>query len=226
MKSLTLQPSLAEQAYAAIVDAICDGTIAPNTHLVQEQLAERLGVSRQPIQQALLLLRNDGVVEDAGRRGLIVAPLDLDAMRDRYQVRSALDELAARLAARRSAADPAVAADIAARGEAILTAGSKAAADADIGAMIASDVAFHGLVYDASGNAALAPTAEPNWRYIRRVMGEVYRISSRPGPEIWGQHRAILEAIVAGRADEAARLAVAHVEVAGQKLSAAFSAKG
>jgi DNA-binding transcriptional regulator YhcF (GntR family) len=105
---LTPQPSLVEQAYEAILEEIADGTLAPHTHLVQEDLAARYDVSRQPIQQALLLLENDGIVLDAGRRGLIVAPLDLRMMRDRYQVRATLDALAALLAAQRCAASPEV----------------------------------------------------------------------------------------------------------------------
>jgi DNA-binding GntR family transcriptional regulator len=43
-----------------MLDEIADGTLVPKTHLVQESLAERYGISRQPIQQALLLLKNDG----------------------------------------------------------------------------------------------------------------------------------------------------------------------
>ena len=70
---LTPQSSLVEQAYEAILGEIADGTPAPNTHLVQEVLAARYGVSRQPIQQALLLLRSDGIAQDVGRRGLVVA---------------------------------------------------------------------------------------------------------------------------------------------------------
>ena len=59
---LTPQPSLVEQAYEALLGEIADGTLAPDMHLVQELLAERYGVSRQPIQQAPLLLKTDGLV--------------------------------------------------------------------------------------------------------------------------------------------------------------------
>lgn len=59
-------PGLAEQVYRAVLDEICDGALAPGASLVQEQLAERFGVSRQPIQQAMALLKADGLVEEAG----------------------------------------------------------------------------------------------------------------------------------------------------------------
>ncbi len=53
---LQTAPSLTEQVYDAIVDEISDGRLAPGMHLVQEQLARRLGVSRQPVQQAMARL--------------------------------------------------------------------------------------------------------------------------------------------------------------------------
>lgn len=215
---LTSQPSLVEQAYEAMLGEIADGTLAPNTHLVQEVLAARYGVSRQPIQQALLLLKSDGVVQDAGRRGLVVAPLDLRMMRDRYQVRAALDGLAARLAAQRCAASPEVAAHTRRQGERILGAGRQAVAAGAIKAMIAHDIAFHAFVYGASGNPMIGPTAEVHWRFLRRVMGEVLR-KSEPPASIWQQHREILDAIVAGNPEDAETRILGHIQSAAGRLA-------
>jgi DNA-binding GntR family transcriptional regulator len=217
---LTPQPSLVEQAYEALLGEIADGTLAPETHLVQEVLAARYGVSRQPIQQALLLLKADGIVEDAGRRGLVVAPLDLRMMQDRYQVRAALDALAARLAARRCAASPETAAQTRRDGERILAAGVNAVASGDVKAMVGHDVTFHAFIYGASGNPMIGPTAELHWRFLRRVMGEVLRRSGPPR-DIWQQHRAILDAIVAGDAAEAERRILDHIESAAGRLAQA-----
>ncbi len=213
------QPSLVEQAYEALLGEIADGTLAPNMHLVQELLAERYGVSRQPIQQALLLLKTDGLVQDAGRRGLVVAPLDMQMMRDRYEVRAALDALAAPLAARRCAASPEVAARTRRDGERILAAGMSAVSGGVIKAMIAQDVAFHAFVYSASGNPMIGPTAEVHWRFLRRVMGEVLR-RSEPPHSIWQQHRGILDAIVAGDAAAAEARTLDHVRTAAARLAA------
>ena len=215
---LTPQPSLVEQAYEAMLGEIADGTLAPNTHLVQEDLAARYDVSRHPIQQALLLLKNDGIVRDAGRRGLIVAPLDLRMMHDRYQVRAALDAMAARLAAQRCAASPEVSANVRRRGEAIIDAGLRSVADGGVKAMITQDVAFHGFIYDASGNPMIAPTAEIHWRFLRRVMGEVLRRSAPP-PTIWQQHREILTAIVSGDPADAETRSLAHIHDAASRLT-------
>ena len=74
MKMLSIQPNLAEQVLEAILVEIATGKLTPGTRIIQEQLAAGLGVSRQPVQQALLLLRNQGLLRDAPGRGLIVAP--------------------------------------------------------------------------------------------------------------------------------------------------------
>ncbi|HEY5718988.1 MAG TPA: GntR family transcriptional regulator [Gammaproteobacteria bacterium] len=221
MKRIVPTPSRAEQAYQAILDQICDGALAPGTHLVQEQLAARLGVSRQPIQQAMARLKSDGLVEELGARGLYVAPLDLAAMDQHYAIRVALDELAVRLAAGRAKASPGAAAAIARDGEAILATGEAAVAAGDVSQMVRHDVAFHRFLYAASGNDLLAGTAEPHWRYLRRVMGEVLRFAE-PGQAIWQQHREILEAVVAGDAVRAIERTRRHVGGAAERLKRAF----
>jgi len=74
-----MPPSRTEQVYEAIVDDICTGRLTPGTPLRQELLAERFNVSRQPVQQALLLLRNQGLVREFGRRGLEVVRREREA---------------------------------------------------------------------------------------------------------------------------------------------------
>ena len=109
-------PDLADQVYRALLDAISSGALRPGQRIRQEELAERFAVSRQPVMQALRLLKRDGFVQDAplagnaGRcRGLQVAPLDPAWIAQVYEVRGALDTLAARLAAeRRAHLDPAL----------------------------------------------------------------------------------------------------------------------
>ena len=80
-----------------------DGELPANSRLIQDELARAYGVSRQPVQQALLLLRDRGMVREAPGRGLIVSPLDVDFVRNLYEIRAMLDGLAARLAAERGA---------------------------------------------------------------------------------------------------------------------------
>ena len=71
-------PDLVDQVYRSLLDAISDGSLAPGERITQEDIAEKLAVSRQPVLQALRLLKKDGFVLDAPGRGVLVAPLDAD----------------------------------------------------------------------------------------------------------------------------------------------------
>ena len=73
-------PDLVEKVYASLLDAISDGTLAPGARIMQEEIAAQLAVSRQPVLQALRLLRKDGFVLDAPGRGVLVAPLDVNTL--------------------------------------------------------------------------------------------------------------------------------------------------
>ena len=92
-------PDLVERVYRVLHDAISAGTLAPLARITQEEVARQLAVSRQPVLQALRRLKQDGLVQDAPGRGLQVAPLEAAWIASVYEVRGALDALAARLAA-------------------------------------------------------------------------------------------------------------------------------
>jgi DNA-binding GntR family transcriptional regulator len=216
---LASAPSLTDQVYNAIVDEICGGRLSSGSRLVQERLAERFGVSRQPVQQAMVRLKADGIVEELGRRGLFVTALDAGRMRDHYGVRAALDGWAAKTAAQRISGDPELSMSIGRQGRAALKAGRAAAGAGDVAAQVRCDDAFHFLIYAASGNPMLATTAEPHWRFLRRAMGVVLR-KVEPPREIWRQHGAIFDAVMAGDGAAAEERAVAHVmHVAGRLAS-------
>lgn len=199
LSRIVATPDLTEQVYQRLLYAICDGELAPGTRLTQEDLAATLGVSRQPVLQALRLLKKDGFVSDAGRRGLRVAPLEAQTITQVYEVRAVLDGLAARRAAQANAQlDPT-----------IILKGRRAAAGQRIGSMIDADMQFHHLIYAASGNPLIAETANHHWPHIRRAMGAVLQtVGMRRS--VWDEHEAILQAINGGDADLAERLACEH----------------
>ena len=202
-------PDLVDQVYRALLAAISDGSLAPGERITQEAIAERLAVSRQPVLQALRLLKKDGVVLDAPGRGLLVAPLDPAWIAQLYQVRGALDALAARLAAeRRATIDPK-----------LVEQGRKAARGRDLQAMIEADVAFHHAIYAASGNPLIEKSAEQHWIHLRRVMGAALQ-DARRREAIWDEHAAIARAIARGDADRAAHLIEQHGRQASENLSA------
>src|SRR5712672_1615827 len=98
-------PNLIDQVYARILEAITDRSLPPGRRIRQNELAEKLGVSRQPVSHALHLLHRQGLVAESGRRGFEVTALDPGRIRQLYEVRSAIDALAARLAAGRAKTD-------------------------------------------------------------------------------------------------------------------------
>ncbi|WP_428640842.1 GntR family transcriptional regulator [Roseibium sp.] len=222
MTLIQTKPSLAQQVYEAIADEIYNGVLQAGAHLVQEQLAERFGVSRQPVQQAMALLKADGMVMEIGRRGLQVIPLDLDLMRHHYEIRAVLDGLAARLAAQRARTDDAVASFFDERGRQIIREGRAVGSGGAVGDQVRHDLTFHQLIYKGSGNPLVSDTVEPHWRFLRRAMGEVLRHAELPH-EIWRQHEDILERIVAGDPVQAEALSIDHALRAAETLQAALA---
>lgn len=210
MQPIATAPSRAEQVYTAIRDSICDGKMTPGTHLVQEELAAQLGVSRQPVQQALLLLKNQRLVVEVGARGLYVAPLNPDDVIHHYQIRIVLDQLAARLVTERAASSAAWAAELRRRGEEILIEGEAARNRRNAPDAVSHDVRFHSFIYDMSGNPFITDTASAHWNYLRRVMVAVLLHAER-GEIVWQQHREILDALLGGDPAASESLAANHV---------------
>ncbi|MFZ9138271.1 MAG: GntR family transcriptional regulator, partial [Hylemonella sp.] len=204
MKTLQTAPSLVEQVYQAILSEIASGRLPPGARIIQEQLAQELGVSRQPIQQALALLRKQGVLHDAPGRGLQVAPLDLEHVRQMYDVRAVIEGLAFRKAAELNSARAQ------AQGPALIAAGRKAVAKGSVKAMIAADMDFHNLIYTLSDNPLVAPSMEAHWTNTQRVMGEVLMRDDKPR-DIWDQHEAMLQAVIQADGPQAEKLARHHI---------------
>lgn len=199
---------LVEQVYQRIKDAILQGALEPLAPLRQEELAEMLGVSRQPVSHALMLLEHDGLLVDHGKKGKMVAPIDANQLLALYQVRSALDSLAARLAAER------VDADGADQLRAVIKVGRDAETARDAIALAQADMQFHRLLYTLSGNPEIARVADTSWTHMVRSM---HRVLEDPSlyTHIWDQHSQIAEAIIQHEPDRAAQLSAHHAEASG-----------
>src|SRR6185312_12486590 len=198
--------------YARILEAITDRTLPPGHRIRQNELAEKLGVSRQPVSHALHLLHRQGLVSESGRKGFEVTQLDPLRIRQLYEVRGAIDALAARLAAGRSRADASGRAQL----EAELHAGRAIDENTALSRLIALDVDFHGAIYRLAGNPAIKEIITPQWPHMRRSMATVlaeldYRESA------WTEHEAIAAHVLAGNAKAAESAALAHAQTAGRK---------
>jgi len=205
MRAFLPEPDLSERVHDAVLEAICSGELKAGTRLTQEELAQKFGVSRQPVLQAMMLLRREGFLIEAGRKGVQVAPLDMQQVRNLYVVRAALDGAAARLAAANYTRE------LAHRGRLLLDVGRRAGASGNVPAAIEADIDFHLFVYEASGNPLIGETAQPHWQHLRRVMAAALsetdlRVS------VWDEHEGILRALEAGQVDEAEALCRGHAE--------------
>ena len=208
-EKLRVRPDYVDEVYRVLLDAISDGSLPPGTRLTQEEIAEQFAVSRSPVLQALRLLKKDGLVQDAPGRGVLVTPLDVEWIGRLYEVRGALDSLAAKLAAQRgSKIDPA-----------LIAQGRRASKGKDVKAMIDADAAFHNAIYQASGNPLIGESAHLHWVHLRRVMGAVLQ-SSKLRDAIWDEHAAIAQAIAAGNARQAVEMTELHTSRARSNLVA------
>lgn len=219
MKPLAAAPNLVDQVHDALVAEIAAGRLVAGDRVLQEHVARELGVSRQPVQQALLLLRKQGLLRDAPGRGLEVAPIDPQQVHHVYELRAAIEGLAARRAAEGAAERASL------QAPALIEAGRKAVASGSIARMTAADLRFHEFVYELSGNPLIARAMSTHWTFTQRLMGEVLTRDEQP-VDIWDQHERIARAIAAGEADRAEALAREHLMQASRYMVARLTARG
>jgi DNA-binding GntR family transcriptional regulator len=211
MTPLDPLPNLIDQVYERILAGITDRTLPPGHRIRQNELAEKLGVSRQPVSHALHLLHRQGLVAESGRKGFEVTRLDPQRIRQLYEVRGAIDALAARLAAHRAKADTVGRMQL----EAALHAGRAIDQRTPLAELIALDVDFHRAIYLLADNPAIEEMIGPQWPHMRRSMATVlaeldYRANA------WAEHESIAAKIFAGDANAAEAAALAHAIAAGR----------
>jgi len=184
---------------------VITGELAPGTRLVEDRLAARLGVSRNPVREALQALAAEGFVELSPRRGAVVASVTPQQAEDLFDVRVALEALAARLAARN--AGPAGVARL----HAVLRQARHATEAGDLDRVAALNTDFHGAVVELGGNDYLAMLVAP----LSRRVQWVFRASAEQrGLHSWSEHEGLVQAIAAGDEAHAEALAVDHVRAA------------
>jgi DNA-binding GntR family transcriptional regulator len=223
IQPLRVSPSLIDQAYRRVLEAIADGTLAPGQRVRQAELADSFNVSRQPISHALHLLKRQGLVEDHGRKGLRVVPLDALRVLQLYQIREVVDGLAARLGAVRVAAgeaDPVVIASL--RGQ--LAAGSVFNATTPVPVLVRADTEFHRGLYALSSNPAIEEMTAPLWPHLMRSMAAVLREPDYAN-RVWQQeHPAILRHVLGGDAALAEAAAREHAAFAAGRTARCLQA--
>lgn len=190
-----------KDAYDLILDAIDQGIYGPSDRLVEAELAERFGVSRTPIREALQRLETQAILTRDGR-SLVVASLDHNQLAELYAVRSALEGLAARLAAKHATAEEVrVLYDMIASDREIVGEPRK---------LSRANRRFHGQIHLASHNRYLVQQLEMVHRSMALLANTSLAVDGR-GAEALDEHEAIVKAIEAGDEDAAEAALKAHL---------------
>jgi DNA-binding GntR family transcriptional regulator len=182
------------------------GRLLPGAELNEVALSQELGVSRGPIREALGRLAAEGLVTVRPRRGAVVRALSGDEFAEAYQVREALEVMAARLAVPRLSPD-----DVARLADLTELMSERAEAD-DVAGFFEANRAFHLVFFEAAGNRMLGDL-------YHQVCGQIDRYRLR-SVELRGnlhrsiaEHRAIVEAARAGDVERTVRLVAEHIRV-------------
>jgi DNA-binding GntR family transcriptional regulator len=188
---------LRERVYESLLDLISSGLLRPGRHLVESELADRLGVSRQPVREALQRLSNEGWVDLRPAQGAFVHEPTAAETDQLFAVRALLETESARLAAIHPTAKGLERLDeLCATGEAAV-----AADDAETAVM--ANTAFHACIMDMAGNAVLAELAVHVERKVRRYYTPIIR-------QAWEEHRELIAAIAARDGVRAQRVMRTH----------------
>ncbi|GAB2832407.1 GntR family transcriptional regulator [Streptomyces daliensis] len=194
---------LRERVYDALLELITTRALKPGQHLVESELAQHLGVSRQPVREALQRLNTDGWVDLRPAQGAFVHEPTEEEADQLLTVRTLLEAEAARLAA--ANADKAGITAL----EELCVRGEAAVAEDDVEAVVEANAAFHAKVMDLARNAVLSELAA---QVDRRVRWYYTPIARQRGLQSWIEHRELIAAIAARDEQEATRVMRTHTE--------------
>lgn len=198
---------LADRAYREVSRAIITGRLKAGSRLSVPELARRLDISRSPVREAVLRLTYDGLAENRGRRGAVVATLDPRDFLSLLEVRSLLEGFAARKAAENAVAD-----DVAGLQRVIRRHRDHIeAADGDETAHVELDQEFHSMLRDIAANEDLTAILSRMQGRAHLSFTTLWREPFRSDDAL-REHEAIVEAVAAGDGDAAQEAACAHVE--------------
>ena len=193
-----------KDAYTLILEAIDSGVYRPGDRLVESELAERFGVSRTPIREALQRLETQSLLARDGR-SLIVASLDHNQMAELYVVRTELEGLAARLAARHATEEEIqVMRDMVSEDRVLLD---------DPSALARANRRFHKMIHLASHNRFLVQQLDLVHRSMA-LMATTSLAAQGRGEIALAEHKAIVDAISRRDEDAAYKALRDHISVA------------
>lgn len=209
---------LRDMVFDVLMNAIMQGQLSPGERLLEVQLADEMGVSRTPVREAIRRLELEGFVVMVPRKGAYVAGLSIDDVESVYEIRTALETLAVRLAAQRmEAADYEQLDELAGKMQQTWQEG-------DVDNWVNLDARFHELLYTFSRNERLISMMSNIMEQLSR-----YRIISLANVEVrqnsLNEHQTLIEALKRRDSDAAADAAAHHIENTKQSLVNMLKAK-
>ncbi len=196
---------LREVVFESIRGAIISGILKPGERLMEVQLAEKLGVSRTPIREAIRKLELEGLVIMIPRKGAYVADLSIKDITDVLEVRSALESLAAGLAALRMTDEEIEELEMTA------VQFNQAIEDNDFDKMVQKDIDFHDKIFKATRNEKLIQISNNLREQVQRFR-IMYIEKANKSKKLAKDHYEIAEAISQRNIDKAEELAKKHIE--------------
>lgn len=206
-------------AYKPLRDIVCeamrqamvDGVFHPGERLMEIQLAEDLGVSRTPVREAIRKLELEGFVVIIPRRGTYVADISIRDINEVYEIRIALDVLAAGLAAARISSEDFI------KLNEYLHEIEECIENNHTDKLVELDVAFHDVLYHASNNKRLVGIISNLREQMTRIRTRSMNYRDRRH-ETFQEHRKLVAAIADKNVEEAKRIAREHLENAERTL--------
>lgn len=194
---------LRQAVHDALVELIINGSLKPGQHLVESELAEHLGVSRQPVREALQHLHTDGWVDLRPAHGAFVHTPTAEEAEELLTVRSLLEAHSAELAAVN-----ATPADVERLWE-LQGEGVQALTSDAVTRLVEANAALHAFITALAGNSVLSQLIST---VDRRVRWYYTPIAKPRGEDAWTEHAQVIEAIAQGAADEAGELMRKHAD--------------
>ncbi len=216
MNTAPVPQSMVDAAYEQVRRRILDNVWPPGHRALEQEVALALGMSRTPVREALVRLKNEGLIDIVPRHGMHVLPVSPADMREIYEILTALECVAAERVAQRRPTE----ADLAPLTEATDAMDRALAAD-DLDAWALADERFHAGLIEMAGNRQLAATVWNYWDRAHRA--RMFSLRLRPKPtDSTREHRELVTRLLAGDAQGASAVNRSHRERASRELLAIF----
>jgi DNA-binding GntR family transcriptional regulator len=216
---LTKSLPLNERAYRMLTELILNNTLQPGQMLVESALAKSLGISRSPLREALAKLENEGLIESVPGRGSRVRPLSVKYLAEVYEIRCALERLAARKAA------PFIDRKDLAKMKRLLEEMKEALARQDLSSWGSNDIDLHQIFVDKADNDLL----KEDIRKLRKHLFRTISFGNRFPAHLEAaqrEHVAIYEAMKSGSPELLEEKVEEHVVRVGERLIEALERNG